>query len=60
MAGLAGRIGKGRGIMKREGYAVVLIVLAFCSGMVLTAMTSGCDSHRVSSQTAKASVESNP
>ncbi len=30
--------------MKKERYAVVLILLAFFSGMVLTAATSGCDS----------------
>lgn len=33
-------------MMKREGYAAALIVLAFFSGMVLTAMTSGCDANR--------------
>ena len=30
--------------MKKERYAVVMILLAFFSGMVLTAATSGCDS----------------
>ena len=30
--------------MKKERYAIVLILLAFFSGMVLTAATSGCDS----------------
>lgn len=32
-------------LMKREKYAAALIVLAFFSGMVLTAATSGCDSN---------------
>ena len=29
--------------MKKERYAIVLILVAFSSGMVLTAATSGCD-----------------
>ncbi len=29
--------------MKKERYAIFLILLAFSSGMVLTAATSGCD-----------------
>lgn len=36
--------------MKKESYAVVLIMMAFVSGMVLTAATSGCDaSNRIAS-----------
>lgn len=30
-------------LMKKERYAAALILLAFFSGMVLTAATSGCD-----------------
>lgn len=32
--------------IRRERYAALLILLAFFSGMVLTAATSGCDSAR--------------
>lgn len=59
MAGLIWHIRKVGSEMKREGYAALLIILAFCSGMFLTAMTSGCDAHRSPSQAANASVESN-
>lgn len=31
--------------MKKERFAFALILLAFFSGMVLTAATSGCDSN---------------
>jgi hypothetical protein len=31
----------------KEHYAIALLVLAFFSGMLLTAITSGCDSRRV-------------
>ena len=31
--------------MKKERYAIALILVAFFSGMVLTAATSGCDSN---------------
>ena len=31
--------------MKKEMLAVVLILLSFSTGMVLTAATSGCDAH---------------
>jgi hypothetical protein len=40
--------------MKKERYAIVLILLAFFSGMVLTAATSGCDAARTSETQAKA------
>ncbi|MCA9131649.1 MAG: hypothetical protein KDA45_00770 [Planctomycetales bacterium] len=38
--------------MKKEHLAIVLILLSFSSGMVLTAATSGCDAHpsRISAQ----------
>ena len=32
--------------MKKERYAVAMIFVAFFSGMVLTAATSGCDARR--------------
>ena len=32
-------------MIKKEFHALALIVLAFVSGMVLTAATSGCDTH---------------
>lgn len=31
--------------MRKERYAAFLILLAFFSGMLITAATSGCDSH---------------
>lgn len=44
--------------MKQQGYAVALILLAFCSGIVLTAMTSGCDSSRRSFPVTQAPIQS--
>lgn len=42
--------------MKKERYAVGLIMVAFFSGMLLTAATSGCDSrNNVTQSTAQAS-----
>lgn len=32
--------------MKQERFAVVMILLALISGLLLTAATSGCDAHQ--------------
>lgn len=44
--------------MKKERYAALLILLAFFSGMFLTAATSGCDA--ANDMTAKYSNELHP
>jgi hypothetical protein len=40
--------------MKKELVAIALISLAFSTGMVLTAVTSGCDAHRTGTAQAPA------
>ncbi|MFK7736705.1 MAG: hypothetical protein AB8B50_11780 [Pirellulaceae bacterium] len=46
-------------LLRRERFAAALIFLAFLSGMVLTAATSGCDAtNRLSASEATASADS--
>ena len=46
-------------LMKKERYAAILILLAFFSGMFLTAATSGCDASNsdVATQSEDAATE---